>query len=43
MSGGLAEHVYQKTIQMFGSSPEPAFRRTLTAAEGLGPGLGCGQ
>jgi N-dimethylarginine dimethylaminohydrolase len=25
MSGGLAEHVYQKTIQMFGSSPEPAF------------------
>jgi N-dimethylarginine dimethylaminohydrolase len=25
MSGGLAEHVYQKTIQLFGSSPEPAF------------------
>ena len=25
MSGGLAEHVYQKTIQMFGSSPDPAF------------------
>ncbi len=25
MSGRLAEHVYQKTIQMFGSSPEPAF------------------
>jgi N-dimethylarginine dimethylaminohydrolase len=25
MSGGLAEHVYQKTIQMFGSDPEPAF------------------
>lgn len=25
MSGGLAEHVYQKTIQMFGSSPEPEF------------------
>jgi N-dimethylarginine dimethylaminohydrolase len=25
MSGGLAEHVYQKTIQLFGSSPDPAF------------------
>jgi hypothetical protein len=31
MSGGLAEHVYQKTIQMFGSSPEPAFREPVPA------------
>jgi hypothetical protein len=40
MSGGLAEHVYQKTIQMFGSSPEPAFENPSRLAEGLGPGLG---
>lgn len=40
MSGGLAEHVYQKTIQMFGSSPEPAFEDPLRLQKDWGQAWG---
>ncbi|MDX1717779.1 MAG: arginine deiminase family protein [Anderseniella sp.] len=40
MSGGLAEHVYQKTIQMFGSSPEPAFENASRLQKDWGQAWG---